>query len=84
MALKDFLKKQFIDVIQWTENSEGILSYRYPMQDFEIQYGGSLTVRESQMSVFVNEGRIADIFPPGRYTLDYPESSSPDQPDELG
>jgi membrane protease subunit (stomatin/prohibitin family) len=69
MALKDFLKKQFIDVIQWTEGSEGILSYRYPMQDFEIQYGGSLTVRESQMSVFVNEGRIADIFPPGRYTL---------------
>ncbi len=69
MALKDFLKKQFIDVIQWTENSEGILSYRYPMQDFEIQYGGSLTVRESQMSVFVNEGRIADVFPPGRYTL---------------
>ena len=69
MALKDFLKKQFIDVIQWTESSEGILSYRYPMQDFEIQYGASLTVRESQMGVFVNEGRIADVFPPGRYTL---------------
>jgi len=69
MALKDFLKKQFIDVIQWTESSEGILSYRYPMQDFEIQYGASLTVRESQMAVFVNEGRIADVFPPGRYTL---------------
>ncbi|MFN8005479.1 MAG: SPFH domain-containing protein [Terriglobia bacterium] len=69
MALKDFLKKQFIDVIQWVEPAEGILSYRYPMQDFEIQYGGSLTVRESQMAVFVNEGRIADVFPPGRYTL---------------
>lgn len=69
MALKDFLKKQFIDVLQWTESTEGVLSYRYPMQDFEIQYGGSLTVRESQMAVFVNEGRIADIFPPGRYTL---------------
>jgi membrane protease subunit (stomatin/prohibitin family) len=69
MALKDFLKKQFIDVLQWTESSEGILSHRYPMQDFEIQYGGSLTVRESQMAVFVNEGRIADIFPPGRYRL---------------
>ena len=69
MALKDFLKKQIIDVIQWTESSEGILSYRYPMQDFEIQYGASLTVRESQMAVFVNEGRIADVFPPGRYTL---------------
>ena len=69
MALKDFLKKQFIDVIQWTESTEGLLAYRYPMQDFEIQYGASLTVRESQMSVFVNEGRIADVFSPGRYTL---------------
>jgi membrane protease subunit (stomatin/prohibitin family) len=69
MALKDFLKKQFIDVIQWTESTDGILSYRYPMQDFEIQYGASLTVRESQMAVFVNEGTVADVFGPGRYKL---------------
>jgi len=69
MALKDFLKKQFIDVIQWTESADGILSYRYPMQDFEIQYGASLTVRESQMAVFVNEGTVADVFGPGRYKL---------------
>jgi membrane protease subunit (stomatin/prohibitin family) len=69
MALKDFLKKQFIDVIQWTESADGILSYRYPMQDFEIQYGASLTVRESQMGVFVNEGTVADVFGPGRYKL---------------
>lgn len=69
MAIKDFLKKQFIDVIQWTESSEGVLSYRYPMQDFEIQYGASLTVRESQMAVFVNEGTVADVFGPGRYKL---------------
>ena len=45
------------------------LSYRYPMQDFEIQYGASLTVRESQMAVFVNEGTVADVFGPGRYKL---------------
>jgi membrane protease subunit (stomatin/prohibitin family) len=69
MALKDFLKKQFIDVIQWTESADGILSYRYPMQDFEIQYGASLTVRESQMAVFVNEGTVGDVFGPGRYKL---------------
>ena len=69
MALKDFLKKQFIDVIQWTESADGTLSYRYPMQDFEIQYGASLTVRESQMAVFVNEGTVADVFGPGRYKL---------------
>ncbi|MCI0420406.1 MAG: SPFH domain-containing protein [Acidobacteria bacterium] len=69
MGIKDFLKKQFIDVIQWTESSDGVLAYRYPMQDFEIQYGASLTVRESQMAVFVNEGTVADVFGPGRYKL---------------
>jgi len=64
-----FLSKQFIDVIQWTEPEEGILAYRYPMEDMEIQNGGKLTVRESQMAIFVNEGRIADVFGPGLYTL---------------
>jgi membrane protease subunit (stomatin/prohibitin family) len=69
MALRDFLKKQFIDVIHWTESEEGVLSYRFPMQDMEIQNGAKLTVRESQMSAFVNEGRIADVLGPGLYTL---------------
>ncbi len=69
MSLGDFLKKQFIDVIQWTEDGDGVLAYRYPMRDMEIQNGGRLTVRESQMAIFVNEGLIADVFPPGNYTL---------------
>ncbi len=69
MALMDFLKKQFIDVIEWTEDGDEVLAWRYPMQDREIQNGGSLTVRESQFAVFVNEGKIADAFGPGRYTL---------------
>jgi membrane protease subunit (stomatin/prohibitin family) len=64
-----FFSKQFIDVIQWTEPEDGILAYRYPMEDMEIQSGGKLTVRDSQMAVFVNEGRIADVFGPGLYTL---------------
>jgi len=64
-----FLSKQFIDVIQWTEPEDGILAYRYPMEDMEIQNGGKLTVRDSQLAVFVNEGRIADVFGPGLYTL---------------
>jgi membrane protease subunit (stomatin/prohibitin family) len=64
-----FLSKQFIDVIQWTEPENGILAYRYPMEGLEIQNGGKLTVRDSQMAVFVNEGRIADVFAPGLYTL---------------
>jgi len=69
MALWDFVKKQFIDIIQWTEDDQGTLAYRYPMQDMEIQYGASLTVRESQLAVFVDEGRVADVFQPGRYKL---------------
>ncbi|HTW65011.1 MAG TPA: SPFH domain-containing protein [Bryobacteraceae bacterium] len=64
-----FLSKQFIDVIQYTEPEDGILAYRYPMEDMEIQNGGKLTVRDSQAAVFVNEGRIADVFGPGLYTL---------------
>jgi len=69
MALGDFLRKQFIDVIQWTEPEEGILTYRVPMQDMEIQNGAKLTVRESQLAAFVNEGTMADVFDPGLYTL---------------
>jgi membrane protease subunit (stomatin/prohibitin family) len=69
MTLRQFLGKQFIDVLQWNEPEDGILAYRYPILDMEIQTGGQLTVRESQMAAFVNEGRIADIFVPGLYTL---------------
>ena len=65
----DFLKKQFIDVIDWTEEGAGVLSYRYPMQDREIQNGAKLTVRDSQLALFVNEGQIADAFKPGLHTL---------------
>jgi len=69
MALMDFIKKQFIDVIQWTEADDGTLAWRFPMAGMEIQYGASLTVRESQLAVFVNEGQIADVFGPGMYKL---------------
>ena len=69
MALMDFIKKQFIDIIQWTESDDGTLAWRFPMRDMEIQNGGSLTVRESQMAVFVNEGKVADVFGPGTYML---------------
>jgi membrane protease subunit (stomatin/prohibitin family) len=69
VALFDFIKKQFIDVIEWTESGDGTLAWRYPMADNEIQNGAVLTVRESQMAVFVNEGQVADVFGPGRHTL---------------
>jgi membrane protease subunit (stomatin/prohibitin family) len=69
MALMDFIKKQFIDIIQWTETGDGTLAWRFPMQEMEIQNGASLTVRESQVAVFVNEGQVADVFGPGMYKL---------------
>ena len=69
MTLAQFLGKQFIDVIQWNEPALGILAWRYPMLDQEIQNGGKLTVRESEMALFVDQGKIADVFAPGMYTL---------------
>jgi membrane protease subunit (stomatin/prohibitin family) len=69
MALMDFIKKQFIDILEWTESGDGTLAWRFPMTDREIQNGASLTVRESQMALFVNEGKVADVFGPGTYKL---------------
>src|SRR5277367_4581560 len=63
MSLRDFISKQFIDVIDWTEPEDGILAYRYPMQDREIQNGGKLTVRDSQKALFVNEGKVGRFWP---------------------
>lgn len=67
--LGDFLANQFIEVIQWLEPGDGLLACRYPMRDQEIKNGGQLTVRESQVAAFINEGRIADVFGPGLHTL---------------
>ncbi|MFT4193958.1 SPFH domain-containing protein [Ottowia sp.] len=69
MALMDFIKKQFIDVIQWTEDADGVLAWRFPMADQEIQNGAVLVVRESQLAMFVNEGQVADVFAPGTHRL---------------
>src|SRR5256714_5987585 len=69
MSLRSFISKQFIDIVQWVEPVDGILAWRFPMQDMEIQNGGKLTVRDSQAALFVNQGRVADVFGPGLYTL---------------
>ena len=69
MSIGSFIRKQFIDVLQWNEETEGVLAWRFPMQDFEIQNGAILNVRESQVAVFVNEGVIADVFGPGTHKL---------------
>jgi membrane protease subunit (stomatin/prohibitin family) len=69
VSLRDFISKQFISIIQWTESGDGVLAWRFPMRDMEIMNGAELTVRDSQMAVFVDEGRVADVFKPGHYTL---------------
>ncbi|NPV92305.1 MAG: virion core protein (lumpy skin disease virus) [Firmicutes bacterium] len=70
MAFMDFVKKQFLDIIEWEDDSQDVLQYKFPMQDNEIQSGGKLIVRPGQAAVFLNEGKIADVFTePGTYTL---------------
>ncbi len=70
MGLFDWLASQFIDVIEWLDESRDTIVYRYPRPDNEIKQGAKLIVRPSQMAVFVSEGEIADVLGPGTYILD--------------
>ena len=63
------LMGQFVDVIQWTDDSPDTMVWRFERQGNEIKYGAKLTVREGQTAVFVNEGEVADTFGPGMYEL---------------
>ncbi len=69
MGITDFLKTQFIEVIEWTDDTGNTLVYRFPVHGNEIKMGAQLIVREGQMAVFINEGRCADVYTPGRYKL---------------
>ena len=69
MVFKSFIKKQFIDVIQWPNPEPEVLMWRFPIQDEEIQNGASLTVRDSQAAMFVDEGVTADVFQAGTFKL---------------
>lgn len=69
MAIIDFLKKQFIDIIEWTDDSRDTLSYRFPDEDKEIKRGAQLIVRESQVSQFIYLGQFGDTFGPGKHSL---------------
>ncbi len=74
MSILDQVKNaafhQFIEVIEWLDDSDNTILYRFPVQGQEIKNGAQLIVRESQAAVFVHEGQIADIFGAGRYTID--------------
>lgn len=69
MALMDFIKKQFIDIIEWQDDSRDTLSYRFPDEDKEIKRGAQLIVRESQVAQFIYLGQFGDTFGPGKYDL---------------
>ncbi len=70
MGLFDWIFGQFIDVIDWTDDTHDTMVWRFPRQGNAIKYGAKLIVRESQIAVFVNEGQIADILTPGTYELE--------------
>ncbi len=70
MGLFSFVAKQFVDVIEWDNQPDGQLMWRFPFTDNEIQYGAQLTVRDGQIAVFVNEGQVADVFSAGLYKLE--------------
>ena len=70
MGLTDFIRSQFIDIIEWQQPTDrGILAFRFPRHNNEIKMGAKLVVRESQTAIFVNEGKLADTFGPGTHTL---------------
>ena len=69
MGILNMIRGQLIDVIEWTDNSSKTMVHKYNMNGKEIMMGAQLTVRESQVAIFVNEGELADIFEPGRYEL---------------
>lgn len=69
MGLFDFFKGQFIDIIEWVDYSRDVLMWKFPDQDKEVKMGAQLTVRESQAAILINEGKMADVFEPGRFEL---------------
>ncbi|MCT4556582.1 MAG: SPFH domain-containing protein [Pelagimonas sp.] len=70
MGIWDFLSGQFIDVIEWTDDTRDTLVSRFEREGHEIKYGAKLTVREGQAAVFIHEGQLADVFTPGLYMLE--------------
>ena len=70
MGLMDKIRGEFIDIVEWTDDTRDTIVWRFPRYENEIKMNAKLVVRESQVAVFVNEGTIADVFKPGTYTLE--------------
>jgi membrane protease subunit (stomatin/prohibitin family) len=69
MALWDKLKAELLDIVEWLDDTNDTLAYRFERYQNEIKYGAKLVVREGQMAAFVNEGKLADVYKPGTYEL---------------
>jgi membrane protease subunit (stomatin/prohibitin family) len=69
MTLWEKAKAEFIDIIEWTDDSSDTMVWRFPRYENEIKHGAQLVVRQSQAAVFVDRGQLADVFPPGQYQL---------------
>ena len=70
MSLFNILGGEFIEIIEWTDDSRDTMVYRFPTVGNAIKYGAKLTVREGQAAVFIHEGQLADVFQPGLYMLE--------------
>ncbi|MCK4999505.1 MAG: SPFH domain-containing protein [Anaerohalosphaera sp.] len=70
MGFFEKIRGEFVDIIEWTDSSSDTMVYRFQRHDNEIKMGAKLVVREGQAAVFVNKGKIADVFVPGMYTLE--------------
>ncbi len=70
MALLDMLRAELVDIVEWIDDSEHTLVWRFPRYRNQIKYGANLIVRPGQSAVFVHQGRIADVFGPGHYSLE--------------
>ncbi|AXT51892.1 SPFH domain-containing protein [Aquimarina sp. BL5] len=67
--IKKKLSNEFIDIIEWLDNTQDTIVHRFERYQNEIKHGAQLIVREGQTAVFINEGQLADVFEPGTYTL---------------
>ena len=69
MGLWDKIRGEFVDIVEWIDDTNDTMIWRFPRHENEIKYGAQLIVRESQVAVFIDQGKVADVFEPGRYEL---------------
>ncbi len=69
MGLMNKIRNEFVDIIEWIDDSRSTLAWRFPRYQNEIKNGAQLIVREGQKAIFVYRGAMADTFDPGNYEL---------------